>query len=297
MPVGASCRRVPGHDEVSAHHRHHRPGRLLSRRAAARARLRGARHGSPCVDREVRAHRASARAHHAASGRPARPALARRHAARRQARRGLQPRRDELRRGVLAAADADGGVHRRRRDAHARGRPRGLPGGALLPGLELGDVRQGARGPADGDDAVLPPLALRRGEGLRPLHHGQLPRVLRPLRVLGDPLQPRVRAPRPGVRDAQDHVARGRDQARPARRDRARQPRRRARLGLREGLRRGDVPHAPAGHARGLRHRDEQDAHRARLRPDRLRRGRASTTGSATCASTRRSCAPPRSTS
>ena len=26
--------------------------------------------------------------------------------------------------------------------------------------------------------AVLPALALRRGEGLRPLHHGQLPRVL-----------------------------------------------------------------------------------------------------------------------
>ena len=42
------------------------------------------------------------------------------------------------------------------------------------------DVRQGARGPADRDDAVLPALALRRGEGLRALHHGQLPRVLRP---------------------------------------------------------------------------------------------------------------------
>ncbi len=26
--------------------------------------------------------------------------------------------------------------------------------------------------------ALLPPLALRRGEGLRPLHHRQLPRVL-----------------------------------------------------------------------------------------------------------------------
>ena len=66
-------------------------------------------------------------------------------------------------------------------------------------------------------DAVLPALAVRRGEGLRPPHHGQLPRVLRPLRRLGDPLQPRVAAPRPGVRDAQDHLARGRDQAREAR--------------------------------------------------------------------------------
>ncbi len=67
-------------------------------------------------------------------------------------------------------------------------------------------------------DAVLPALALRRREGLRPLDHGQLPRVLRPVRLLGHPVQPRVRAPRPRVRDAQDHLARGGDQARPARR-------------------------------------------------------------------------------
>ena len=55
-----------------------------------------------------------------------------------------------------------------------------------------GDVRQGARGPADRGDAVLPALALRRGEGLRALHHGQLPRVLRPARDERDPVQPRV---------------------------------------------------------------------------------------------------------
>ena len=71
------------------------------------------------------------------------------------------------------------------------------------------------RGPADRDDAVLPALALRRRQGLRPLHHGQLPRVLRPARDLRDPLQPREPAPRPRVRDPQDHLARRRDQARP----------------------------------------------------------------------------------
>ena len=38
------------------------------------------------------------------------------------------------------------------------------------------------RDAADRDDAVLPALAVRRGEGLRPPHHGQLPRVLRPVR-------------------------------------------------------------------------------------------------------------------
>ena len=57
-----------------------------------------------------------------------------------------------------------------------------VPGGALLPGVLERDVRQGARGPADRGDAVLPALAVRRGQGLRPLHHGQLPRVLRPAR-------------------------------------------------------------------------------------------------------------------
>ena len=62
---------------------------------------------------------------------------------------------------------------------HARGAARGLPRGALLPGQLERDVRQGARDAADRDDAVLPAFALRRGEGLRPLHHGQLPRVLR----------------------------------------------------------------------------------------------------------------------
>ena len=92
-----------------------------------------------------------------------------------------------------------------------------VPRGALLPGQLLGDVRQGPRGPADREHAVLPALALRRGEGLRPLHHGQLPRVLRPARDERHPLQPRVPAPRPGVRHAQDHLARGGDQARPAR--------------------------------------------------------------------------------
>ena len=162
----------------------------------------------------------------------------------------------------------------RRRHAPAGGGARGLPRDALLPGVLERDVRQGARDAADRGDAVLPALALRRGEGLRPPHHGQLPRVLRPLRLLGDPLQPRVAAPRPGVRDAQDHLARRGDQARQARRAAPRQPRRQARLGLRQGLRRGDVADAPAGRARRLRDRDGRDQHRPALRRGRLRPGR-----------------------
>ena len=39
---------------------------------------------------------------------------------------------------------------------------------------------------------VLPPQSLRGGQGLRPLDHRQLPRELRPARLVGHPLQPRV---------------------------------------------------------------------------------------------------------
>ena len=46
--------------------------------------------------------------------------------------------------------------------------------------------------PQTEDDALLPALALRGGQGLRPLHHRQLPRVLQPARDQRDPLQPRV---------------------------------------------------------------------------------------------------------
>ena len=63
--------------------------------------------------------------------------------------RGLQPRRDVVRRGVVDPADADGRVHRRRRHADARGDARGVPGGALLPGVVERDVRQGPRDAAE----------------------------------------------------------------------------------------------------------------------------------------------------
>ena len=68
--------------------------------------------------------------------------------------------------------------------------------------------------PQNEDDAVLPAQPVRRREGLRPLHHGELPRELRHVRGLGHPLQPRVAAARPRVRDAQDHRRRRAHQAR-----------------------------------------------------------------------------------
>ena len=58
-----------------------------------------------------------------------------------QPRRGLQPRRAELRADVLEPARADRRVHGPRRDAHARGHPPGGPDDPLLPGLVERDVR------------------------------------------------------------------------------------------------------------------------------------------------------------
>ena len=66
------------------------------------------------------------------------------------------------------------------------------PRGPLLSGVLERDVRQGPRGAAERAHAVLSAQPLRGREGLRPLHHRQLPRELRPLRLLGDSLQPRV---------------------------------------------------------------------------------------------------------
>ena len=58
---------------------------------------------------------------------------------------------------------------------------------------------------ADRGHALLPAHPLRRGQGLRPPHHRELPRVVRPLRGERHPLQPRVAAARPGVRHPQGH--------------------------------------------------------------------------------------------
>ena len=96
----------------------------------------------------------------------------------------------------------------------------------LLSGVVERDVRQGARSAADRADAVLSAQPVRRLQGLRALHHGELPRELRPLRRLGHPLQSRVAAPRPRVRHAQGHRRRRAHQARARRLAQPRQSRR-----------------------------------------------------------------------
>ena len=88
-------------------------------------------------------------------------------------------------------------------------------------------------GARDESVAVSAAFAVRHGEGVRPPHGDQLPRVARTARVLRHRVQSRVRAARPRVRDA-PHLDAGR--ARPPRSpvgDRARQSRRPPRLGIR----------------------------------------------------------------
>ena len=83
-------------------------------------------------------------------------------------------------------------------------------GHQVLPGVEQRDVRQGARDAAERADAVPPAQPVRRREGVRALHHGELPRELQHLRLQRHPLQPRIAAARAGVRHAEDHDRRRR---------------------------------------------------------------------------------------
>ena len=125
--------------------------------------------------------------------------------------------------------------------------------------------------PQTEDDAARAAHALRRREGVRALHHALVPPPLRPARLRGDPLQPRVAAAPARVRAEQDRERGGGDQARAARRGLARRPLRAARLGLRRRLRASDVADAPAGRAGRLRDRDRRAAQRRGARAVRVR--------------------------
>jgi hypothetical protein len=69
--------------------------------------------------------------------------------------------------------------------ANPRGRahPGTRAADAFLSGLDLRNVRQGAGDAAARDDAIPSTLAVRGGQGVRALDHGELPRGLRALRL------------------------------------------------------------------------------------------------------------------
>ncbi len=106
-------------------------------------------------------------------------------------------------------------VRRARRHAHARGDPPGRSErSASTRHRRARCSARCARRRRHETTPVPPAQPVRRRQGVRPLHHRELPRELRPLRLLGDPVQPRVAAARPRVRHAQGHGRRGAHQAR-----------------------------------------------------------------------------------
>ena len=156
-----------------------------------------------------------------------------------------------------------GGVHRRRRDAAARGAARGLPGGALLPGLVERDVRQGPRDAADRGDAVLPALARTAS----PRSTATTSRSTTASRTgctraaaSSSTTSPSAAGSSSSTRKLTWHAAAIKlglaQELRLGNLDAA------ARLGLREGLRRGDVADAPAGPGGRLRDRHGRDGTR-----------------------------------
>ena len=100
---------------------------------------------------------------------------------------GAEPRSGQLR---------NAGIHRQHRchghAAPARSHPHPEDGGPypLLPGLNLGTVRQGGGDAAARDDAVLSAQPLCRRQALRLLDHHQLSRSLRHACVQRHPVQP-----------------------------------------------------------------------------------------------------------
>ena len=128
--------------------------------------------------------------------------------------------------------------------------------------------------PAARDHAAAPPLAVWGGQGLRPLHDDQLPRVLRHACQQGSSSTTSRRVAAAFV--TRKVARRGPDRPR-HQTGHHRQPGRTARLGLRGRLRRGDVADAPAARGRRLRrgHRGDPLHPRpalCRLRPRRHRR-------------------------
>ena len=216
--------------ETRPDHRYHRPRRPSHvgvphrpRLPSLRARARPSQpQGQARARREPRAR--------ARRGRPPRPVVADRRRRAGATRRGLQPRRHELRGALVPPARAHRRHHRPRRAAHARGHPhrrrRREQPDSLLPSVVVGDVRQGARDAAARRHRIPPALAVRRREGVRAPHDDQLPRVLRAARVVGHLLQPRRPPSRARVRHPQDHQRHRPHQARPPRLDHARQRRR-----------------------------------------------------------------------
>ena len=185
--------------------------------------------------------------------------LARRRARARAAARDLQPRVALLRPAVLGRPRAHGRVRGRRRRPRCSRRSARSTRACASTRHRPARSSASPRDPADRGHAALARHAVRRREGVRRtssprsyrrryglftcggiLYNHESPR--RPLEFLPRKVAHAAAAISLGLQD---------DAA-------ARRPRRPSRLGLRTGLRAGDVAHAPAGRARRLHRRDRR---------------------------------------
>ena len=189
-----------------------------------------------------------------------------------EAGRDLQPRRAEPRAGQLR----DTGVHRQHRRTRDAAPARGAAyleprrRSALLPGIDVGALRQRPGGPPGRDNPVPAPQSLRRGQALRPLDHGELPPCLRYSRLQRHRVQPRGTRAWRDLRHPQDHPGGRCDRPRKAGSHLSGQPRRPARLGPRARLRGRHVAHRQPRFSGRLCARDRRDALREGVRRARL---------------------------
>ena len=233
-------------------------------------RLRGCGSGE-ARRRRLREHRCGQGPDRADRGGLARPGLARRRARADETPGGLQPRLALVRARLVGSARDDRRVRGRRRDVAARGDPRRRPVDPVLPGVVERDLRRAARQPANRGHTARPGNAVRRCEGVCALHRQLVSPPVRPVRLLRDPLQPRVAAASTAVPAAQGRARSGGDLPRPAGRARARRSRCAARLGLRRRLRPRDVADAAAGRPGRLHRRLGREPLRSRVRAVRVR--------------------------
>ena len=127
---------------------------------------------------------------------------------------------------------------------------------AILPSLNIRDVRKSAGDSAKGNHAVLPPLALRRRKGLCILDYRELSRGLRHVCLQRHPVQPRIANARRNLRIAENHPRIDESQSWPAGKAASWKSRFAARLGSCPGLRQGSMADAAAGCRGGFCHRN-----------------------------------------
>ena len=146
--------------EDGAHHRHHRPGRRLSGRTAARARATRstAPTGAPARSISGASRSSASRTSEPAPGR-IRPDRPRQHRPPASQQAGPTRSTTSRRRASSACPSTSrdhGPDHRHGRAQSARSDPHRQPEDPLLPGIHLRDVRQGAGHPAGRDTPFYP---------------------------------------------------------------------------------------------------------------------------------------------